>query len=208
MSAKDGAIETWLRVLAYCCEQENGGVISGSKSWVEKVWTCAAGVSKQQVIDAHPLITETDDGYRVVGYPQSKQAEVEAKREAGRKGGLRSGQRSASGSDVGSTRREGEGEGEKKEKKNHLSGFEAFWDFYPRKVKKSKAQESWIKGHCSGLTDSILAAVKREREGEEWNRDHGKYIPHPTTWLNQKRWEDVATIEVNGHSPKPQYFGA
>jgi hypothetical protein len=24
----------------------------------------------------------------------------------------------------------------------------------------------------------------------EWTKDGGQFIPHPATWLNQKRWED------------------
>lgn len=198
MSAKDGAIETWLRVLAYCCEQENGGSMTGSNSWSDKVWTCAAGVSKQQVIDAFPLIKETESGYVIVGYPQSKQAEVEAKREAGRKGGSRSASRSACRSPNGSAATEGEGEGEskgkEKEKKNPLSGFDAFWDFYPRKVKKSEAQKSWVKERCWEQTERILKMLPRQIESPDWTKEHGKFIPHPTTYLNQHRWEDEPSI--------------
>ena len=25
---------------------------------------------------------------------------------------------------------------------------------------------------------------------KEWQRDSGQYIPYPTSWLNQRRWED------------------
>ena len=28
------------------------------------------------------------------------------------------------------------------------------------------------------------------KKSKEWKKENGKYIPHPTTWLNQKRWED------------------
>lgn len=188
--AKKGAIETWLRVLAYCCEQENGGVIRGSLAWSNEVWLRSMTLSKHEVIDAHPLIQEEGDGYRIVGYPQSKQAEIEAKREAGRKGGCRS----ASRSDYRSVATEGEGEGEKKdnrkEKKNHLSGFDAFWDLFPLKVKKSKAQESWVKQRCSEVQDRIITAVQAQRNSNDWTKDNGQFIPHPTTYLNQRRWED------------------
>jgi hypothetical protein len=27
---------------------------------------------------------------------------------------------------------------------------------------------------------------------EQWRRDDGRFIPHPATWLNQRRWEDEA----------------
>ena len=41
--------------------------------------------------------------------------------------------------------------------------------------------------------DVLLSAISNQKKSEQWRRDGGKYIPHPTTWLNGKRWED----EVN-----------
>ena len=31
---------------------------------------------------------------------------------------------------------------------------------------------------------------------DQWNRDNGQFIPHPATWLNQRRWEDELTIQL------------
>lgn len=204
LGAKDGAIETWLRVLAYCCEQENGGVMEGSENWSEKVWTCAAGVSKQQVIDAEPLIQVKDGNHVVLGYPKEKQAEIEAKREAGKKGGSRSASSTASGSvnesDRGNRKEKGKGNG--KEKENHLAGFEAFWDLYPLKQKRSKAEESWVKHGCFRIHETILEALQRAKKSHDWMKDGGQYVPHPTTYLNQHRWEDeirpAPVVQANG----------
>jgi len=200
ITAKKGAIETWLFVLAYCCEQENNGVIAGSKAWSNEGWLRAMTLSKQEVIEAHPLVQETDDGYMVLGYPQSKQAEVEAKREAGKKGGVRSVSRSASRSAATEGEGEGEKKGKEKEKKNPLSGFGAFWDLYPRKVKKSKAEEAWVKGRCCECIEAILAVLPRQSESREWTKENGTFIPHPTTYLNQRRWEDEM------ETPQPKFI--
>lgn len=69
--------------------------------------------------------------------------------------------------------------------------FERFWAVYPRKVAKAKALQSWVKiAPDEGLTGKILAAVERARATEQWRKDDGEFIPHPATWLNQRRWED------------------
>lgn len=73
------------------------------------------------------------------------------------------------------------------------SGFEAFWLAYPRKVGKLKAREAWDRARRNGAwtgDDAVLAAVARQRQGDEWQREGGRFIPHPATWLNQGRWAD------------------
>lgn len=69
--------------------------------------------------------------------------------------------------------------------------FESFWKTYQRRVAKAKALQWWQK-HRPGpeLTARILEAVRRQAQSEQWRRDNGRYIPHPITWLNQRRWED------------------
>jgi len=38
-------------------------------------------------------------------------------------------------------------------------------------------------------------------QSESWNRDGGRYIPHPSTWLNGRRWED----ELAPAPPSPTF---
>jgi len=69
--------------------------------------------------------------------------------------------------------------------------FEVFWDAYPRKVGYGKALEAWGKiNPDETLTAEIVAAVEAQKKGVAWLKDNGQFIPHPTTWLNQKRWKD------------------
>ena len=79
-------------------------------------------------------------------------------------------------------------------------GFDQFWTHYPRKVAKTRAQRAWTKlAPSEHLTATILAAVSAATTSESWRRDHGQWIPHPATWLNDRRWED--TVEpVDGKS--------
>lgn len=72
-------------------------------------------------------------------------------------------------------------------------GFEAFWRVYPKKVGKGAARASWAKLKPSG---DIVQAVERQKRSKQWLREGGRYIPNPTTWLNQQRWEDSPDPEV------------
>lgn len=70
------------------------------------------------------------------------------------------------------------------------SSFVTFWQAYPRKVAKPLALKSWksLKPD-EGLLNAILADIKRKSVGE-WAGKSLTYIPHPSTYLNQRRWED------------------
>lgn len=66
--------------------------------------------------------------------------------------------------------------------------FAAFWSLYPRKVARPKAAQSFGK-----LTEAeqraAIEAIPKFAASWKW-RTEPDYIPHPTTWLNQRRWED------------------
>lgn len=81
--------------------------------------------------------------------------------------------------------------------KDHERRFESFWAAYPRRVGKADALKAWkrIKPNDE-LAQEMIAAIERQSTSPQWLRDGGQYIPHPSTWLNQGRWED----EVNAGS--------
>lgn len=79
----------------------------------------------------------------------------------------------------------------KKEKNNYTVEFEQFWKTYPRKEKKSEALKYFQKiSPDQELLDRIIADVQARARTHDWTKDNGKFVPHPTTYLNQKRWED------------------
>ena len=47
------------------------------------------------------------------------------------------------------------------------------------------------------LFTKILTAVDNQKKGEQWQKENGVYVPHPATWLNQRRWEDEAVVKWN-----------
>jgi hypothetical protein len=89
------------------------------------------------------------------------------------------------------------------------SGFDRFWEAYPRKVGKGVARKSFERSlaKLAGRPDPIgvlLAALNRVKP--TW--DDPDVIPHPATWLNQERWDDEPELpppqgafEVARHTP-------
>jgi len=80
---------TWLNLMAYCCEQENGGRMVGAAQWKDRQWQQTCGVTKREVFNSDPLIVVDGDDIVVWRYPAEKEAEVQAKREGGARGGHR-----------------------------------------------------------------------------------------------------------------------
>lgn len=69
--------------------------------------------------------------------------------------------------------------------------FEVFWGEYPRKTGKEAAFKAWQKRRFSQRTqERLLAALTIVKQSRDWVRDNGQFIPHPSTWLNQGRWDD------------------
>ena len=78
---------TWVAVLGYCYEQENGGLIVGCKTWKDRQWQQVCGVTREEIDGARSLMSWQDDDLKVWAYPSDLENEIKRKREAGRKGG-------------------------------------------------------------------------------------------------------------------------
>ncbi len=69
--------------------------------------------------------------------------------------------------------------------------FDEFWAAYPKKVGKKVAESAWKKIKADAeLHSKIIAALEKAKRTEQWQRENGRFIPNPTTWLNQGRWDD------------------
>ena len=80
---------TWLCLLAYCAEQENGGSIAACGEWKSRRWQQTCGVTTDEVCSHCDLWTWEGDSLTVWGYPVAKEQEVKTMREAGSRGGKR-----------------------------------------------------------------------------------------------------------------------
>ncbi len=69
--------------------------------------------------------------------------------------------------------------------------FLMFWKEYPKKVGKGEAFKKWKKERISGadLSD-ILNALKWQKSTDVWRKNGGQFIPNPSTYISQRRWED------------------
>jgi hypothetical protein len=71
--------------------------------------------------------------------------------------------------------------------------FDTFWKLYPNRGSKGKALKAWNK-ICDKKpkkrphTKQISKAIREQQKSDQWQTK--KYIPHASTWLNQKRWLD------------------
>ena len=69
--------------------------------------------------------------------------------------------------------------------------FDKFWQAYPKKKSKGHAMKAWIKINPDPLLcKQILEAIEKATSSPDWQKDGGRYIPHPTTWLNAQGWLD------------------
>ena len=73
--------------------------------------------------------------------------------------------------------------------------FDRFWFAYPRKVAKPDAKRKFDRINPDEQTlQLMLSAIERQKQSEQWTKDGGQFIPHPATWLNQRRWEDETPV--------------
>jgi hypothetical protein len=76
--------------------------------------------------------------------------------------------------------------------------FDAFWQLYPRHVGKLAASKAWKKAATSeAIKDEIMAALKCQLAG--MMRQDKSFIPHASTWLNGRRFEDEYQHGAGGY---------
>ena len=90
--------------------------------------------------------------------------------------------------------------------------FDEFWLAYPRKVGKADARRKFDlavgtlrrRGEPEPLA-YILGSLEKIKRSAKW-RDEPEFIPHPSTWLHQGRFDDEPGIEVvNGLKYDPSF---
>ena len=87
----------------------------------------------------------------------------------------------------------------------YTSNFEIFWKAYPKKIGKAPALKVWLKLKSDdALITNILSALEIQKKTAQWQDQ--QYIPYPTTWLNQQRWNDEVKEENNyGQQQRDRY---
>lgn len=161
-----------------------------------------------------------EKGYMIHDYLQynpSKEyleRQKEARIEAGKAGGQASAQARALSRTQATTQRTSNGRSSKIQPrtrtpivKNDIAreAFETWWKLYPRKIGKQTALDAWNR-----LTDAerTLASENLPRLLPYYAESNIKYIPHASTWLNQKRWTDEphTVASTNGYRSTADEF--
>lgn len=77
--------------------------------------------------------------------------------------------------------------------------FNSWWAAYPRHDGKKTAHDKFVRlmlnegktqNGMEDLYDKLAKAVAVAKRSDQWTKDGGQFIPMPSTWLNQRRWED------------------
>lgn len=95
------------------------------------------------------------------------------------------------------------------DKKMQEQKFSKFWEIYPRKKDKARAFKTWLKLKPNDeLFNIIMTAVKEQAQSDQWQKDNGQYIPYPSTWLNNERWNDETkkVADINSSQNKDEEY--
>jgi len=81
--------------------------------------------------------------------------------------------------------------------------FDRFWKAYPKKKGKEAARKAWKKlSPDLELCRAMSAALDQQKRSAQWQEAGGQYIPYPSKWLNEHRWEDEPDpSDVSGAAP-------
>lgn len=82
--------------------------------------------------------------------------------------------------------------------------FNRFWDAYPRHDGKEPARRAWRRLKPNMQLCCVMSeAIERQKRSDGWQRDGGRFIPMPATWLNQRRWEDEPAPQLKQELSQP-----
>lgn len=84
--------------------------------------------------------------------------------------------------------------------------FDRFWSEYPRKEAKQAAKTEFEKlKPTEELLLTMIQSIEKQKQSTQWQESGGQYIPHPRTWLHNKRWEDEVRQTSTKAPPVQQY---
>ena len=90
-------------------------------------------------------------------------------------------------------------EPQKEERKKDASAFDAFWAVYPEKVGKGAARKAFPLAISKAPLEILIEGVHRYIAAKPADRSYC----HPSTWLNEERWDDApAAPPVRGSPPQ------
>lgn len=159
---------TWLMVMAYCAEQENGGRLAGGAAWKDRQWQQACGVTLREIQSATRLFTLEGDDVVVRLYPVEKQKVVQQNREIGRAGG-----RAQSDAKADAARRNGAGGGRPNNPSENPSGEPTTTQ---AKTQADGGEEPKPKPNGIGIGSGIGKSIDKHARGNLVDMDHVRAV--------------------------------
>ncbi|HAV4284743.1 TPA: replication protein [Acinetobacter baumannii] len=93
----------------------------------------------------------------------------------------------------------------------YSENFEKFWSAYPtckRKSDKSGTYKTFTKHEGSFAIETLLSILEKQKSDVSWTKQDCEFIPSPSTWLNQKQWENEYWFQVNSSVVAPDFSNA
>ncbi len=85
--------------------------------------------------------------------------------------------------------------------------FLYFWKEYPKKVGKGDAFKKWKKAKLTNTDKTdIMNALNWQKKSDRWRNDYGRFIPNPSTYISQRRWEDEPDLIFNSDITDPSRY--
>ena len=86
--------------------------------------------------------------------------------------------------------------------------FESAWAKYPRKTNKHPAWRAYYELDSAGeIPPDLPLRIENRALEEDWNirasPDQKRYIPHMSTWLHRRGWEDEGCFDSSVLQPSP-----
>jgi hypothetical protein len=83
-------------------------------------------------------------------------------------------------------------------------GFQSWYRQYPRRVGKIKAAAAWGKLTTADREAALAAVATFSASWAVRPESDFQFCPHPTTWLNGRRWEDEGAVRPPPAPPTPE----
>lgn len=81
--------------------------------------------------------------------------------------------------------------------------FEAFFEQYPRRVKKAGARRAWNAAMRRATIAEVMAGLGNAKARWAIDRTEEQFIPYPERWLREERWADDYGLTRPGASAAP-----
>lgn len=82
--------------------------------------------------------------------------------------------------------------------------FDAWWSLYPRKVAKATAAKAWKRARGTATWEQLRTGLEASIRAWQAEKRQLEHIPHASTWLDNRRWEDDLQADLERAPARPK----